>query len=141
MRRGRPGLTGSTRRSSRSRSRVLALAAPVRLLGEVAVRQPEDQPVGQGRVPGIGPLLPIEVDDPITRISGCGGQEDDVRPPVVRAPRLGPERPRPARAYRRSQDLQVNPVEVGSLLCHPAVAGVDESARGVEARLVLREAP
>ncbi|GAA5133953.1 protein DpdJ [Pseudonocardia adelaidensis] len=38
-------------------------------------------------------------------------------------------------------DLQVNPVEVGPLLCHPIVVGIQESPQYVEARLALREAP
>jgi hypothetical protein len=48
----------------------------------------------------------------------------------------------PDRAALRAAllDLQVNSVEVGSLLCHPAVVGVDESTSGVQARLLLREA-
>lgn len=48
----------------------------------------------------------------------------------------------PDRAVLRAAllDLQMNPVEVGSLLCHPAVVGVDESTSGVQAQLLLREA-
>jgi hypothetical protein len=38
-------------------------------------------------------------------------------------------------------DLQVNPVEVGPLLCHPIVVGVQDSPQHVEARVALREAP
>lgn len=37
-------------------------------------------------------------------------------------------------------DLQVRPVEVGVLLCHPIVVGQGSSARSVECRVLLREA-